>query len=251
MYLPVVSRDRKRLVFFTRDSSGTQLRTINSNGSGLRQLTFDEGGENNLPAWAGDDASILYHRGQALHRLNPADGSDTEVFGDFPWSTHIWLAAYNERITYHVVDRATGQRQTLVRSMHEDAPVTLPVPVESAQWSADGQELLGWFRRTGELLVCRVDGSGCGNIEHEGSNIKGAYPRWSVTEQEIYFVRSSVAGGCCTLWRVSRDGSNEEPVTELTGFDPTNSYYSVDADGHIIYNHADHSTDEIWRAAVP
>jgi Tol biopolymer transport system component/DNA-binding winged helix-turn-helix (wHTH) protein len=251
VYLPVVSRDHKRLIFFTRDSSGTQLRTINSNGSGLRQLTFDEGGENNLPVWAGDDASILYYRGQALHRLNPADGSDTEIFGNFPWSTHIWLAAHDERITYHIVDRKTGQRQTLVRSMNEDAPVALPVPVESAQWSADGQELLGWFRRTGELLVCRANGSGCRNIEHEGSNIKGAYPRWSLTEQEIYFLRSSVAGGCCTLWRVNRDGSEEEPLAELNGFDSTNSYYGLDANGHIIYNHADHSTDEIWRAAVP
>jgi hypothetical protein len=36
-----------------------QIVTINSDGNDLRQLTFDEAGENALPTWTGDGANIL------------------------------------------------------------------------------------------------------------------------------------------------------------------------------------------------
>ncbi len=247
--LPIASPDGKRLVFFTRNTSGMQLVMIGSDGSNVQQLTFDEPGQNALPTWAGDGESVLYYRDRALHRLNPADGSDTQIFSDFHWSTNNWLSAQGNRITYHNPDRTIGQRRTVVREIPEGVEIELPVPIEGAQWSADGKELMGWFRQTGELLMCNVELATCRNISNEGSNVTSAYyAMWSIDRQQIYYLKGTDKLACCALWRVDADGSNKKYIAELTGFQGQNSYYGVDVNGDIFYNHLDRSTDEIWLA---
>ncbi|MGI9204973.1 MAG: LpqB family beta-propeller domain-containing protein [Woeseiaceae bacterium] len=247
--LPVASPDGERIVFFSRNATGMQLFMIDSDGDDLQQLTFDEPGKNSLPTWAGDGQSILYYRDRSLHQLDPADGSDTEIFSDFHWSTRNWLNAHGDRITYHKKDLTAGPLQTVVRGMTESAEIELPVPIEGAQWSTDGKELLGWFRQTGELLICNVEQATCRNIVSEGSNVTSAYyAMWSNDGQQIYFLAGTNELECCALWRVDSDGSNKKFVAELTGFQGQNGYYGVDANGDIFYNHLDRSTDEIWLA---
>ena len=249
--LPVASPDGKRIVFFTRNATGMQLAMIGIDGSNMRQLTFDEPGQNALPTWAGDGQSILYYRDRSLHRLDPADGSDTKIFSDFHWSTRNWLNAHGNRITYHEKDRATGLVRTVVREISEGAESELPVPIEGAQWSADGKELLGWFRQTGELLICNVEQATCRNIGNDGSNvISSYYAMWSNDGRQIYFITGTDTLACCTLWRIDSDGSNRKEVADLSGFQGENGYYGVDANGDIFYNHLDRSTDEIWLAEV-
>ena len=248
--LPIASPDRKRIVFFTRKSTGMQIVTINSDGNNLRQLTFDEAGENALPTWSGDGADILYYRGRSLHRLSPSDGSDTQVFADFHWSSRNWLTAYGDRISYHFIDRPSGEQRTLVRELGESAEIELPVPIEAAQWSIDGKELIGWFRQTGELLICNPEAATCRNIESDGKSVIGTRPLWSNDGQQIYYLRFNDEGECCTLWRVDADGANKKQIAELPGHDMQNSYYGIDADGNIFYNHLDRSTDEIWLAVI-
>ena len=247
--LPIASPDGKQIVFFTRNDTGLQLLTINHDGSNLRQLTFDEPGNNTLPTWAGDGESILYYRDRSLHRLNPADGSDTVVFSDFHWSTRNWVAAYENRITYHQQDRTIGERRTIVREIGEDVERELPVPIEGAQWSPDGSELLGWFRNTGELLICNPEQGTCRNIENDDGNVTSAYYAiWSKDGRQVYYIRGTEKLSCCALWRVDADGSNEQYVADLAGFQGENGLYGVDANGAIFYNHVDRSTNEIWLA---
>lgn len=248
--LPIASPDRKRIVFFTSKSTGMQIVTINSDGNNLRQLTFDEGGENALPTWSGDGTDILYYRGRALHRLSPSDGSDTQVFADFHWSSRNWLTAYDDRISYHFIDRPSGVQRTVVRELGESTEIELPVPIEAAQWSIDGKELIGWFRQTGELLICNPAAATCRNIESDGNSVMGTRPQWSNDGQQIYYLRFDPEGVCCTLWRVDADGANKKQIAELSGHDMQNSYYGIDADGNIFYNHLDRSTDEIWLAVI-
>lgn len=249
--LPIASPDGKRIVFFTRNATGMQLAMIDNDGNNLRQLTFDEPGQNTLPTWAGDGESILYYRDRALHRLSPADGSDTKIFSNFHWSTHNWLDTFGNRVTYHNPDRTIGQRRTVVRELDESNEIELPVPIEGAQWSADGKELLGWFRQTGELLLCNVEQATCRNIRSDGSNVTSAYyAMWSNDGQQIYFLVGTEKLSCCALWRVDVDGSNKKFVAELSGFQGENGLYGVDENGDIFYNHLDRGTDEIWLAEV-
>lgn len=246
--LPVVSHDGKAIVYFSRTPSGMHLFTVSNTGEDLRQLTFDEGGENTLPTWAGDGESILYYRGRSLHKLNPNDGSDTEVFADFHWSSRNWLDAHGERITFHNIHRPTRMQKTIVRTLGESDETELPVPIESAQWSNDGSELVGWHRQTGELLICRPGAPACQNIESDGKPLLGARPAWSRDGRSIYYVLYADAGECCSLWRIDRDGSNNRKIGHLTDYEFSNSYFGVDADGAIIYNHVDRGSEEIWVA---
>lgn len=249
--LPIASPDGKRIVFFSRNATGMQLFMIGSDGNNLRQLTFDEPGRNALPTWAGDGESILYYRDRSLHRLNPTDGSDTKIFSDFHWSTRNWLNAHGNRITYHDKSQTAGPLRTVVRDIGESAESELPVPIEAAQWSADGSELLGWFRKTGELLICNLEQETCRNISSDGSNLtSGYYALWSNDGQKIYFIVGTEKLACCALWRVNSDGSNKKFIAELTGFQGENGYYGIDVNGDIFYNHLDRSTDEIWLAEI-
>ena len=246
--LPIASPDGKHIVFFTRNATGMQIIMIDSDGSNLRQLTFDDPGENGLPTWSGDGSAILYYRGRSLHRLDPSDGTDTELFPDFHWSSRNWLTAFGDRLSYHFIDRPNNIQRTIVRRLGESTEIELPVPIEAAQWSLDGTELIGWSRQTGEILFCNPDAATCRNLENDGENVTGRRPMWSNDGQQIYFVRFNEDGGCCTLWRIDRDGGNKQQVAELSGHDLQNSYYGIDADGNIFHNHLDRSTDEIWLA---
>jgi Tol biopolymer transport system component len=248
--LPVASPGRNRIVFFTRNSTGMQIVTINSDGNDLRQLTFDEAGENALPTWTGDGANILYYRGRSLHRLSLSDGSDTQVFADFHWSSRNWLTDYGDRFSYHFIDRPNGVQRTVVRGWDESAEIELPVPIEAAQWSIDGQELVGGFRQTGELLICNPDAVTCRNIESDGSRVIGGRPMWSNDGQQIYYLRLNDEGECCTLWRIDAAGTNQEQLVHLNNYELQNSYYGIAADGSIFYNHLDRSADEIWLSAI-
>lgn len=248
--LPVVSADGRTIVFFSQIASGMQLFTINHEGKDLRQLTFDERGENTLPTWAGDGESILYYRGRSLHELNPNDGSDSEVFADFHWSSRNWLDAHGDRITFHNIHRPTRMQKTIVRTLGEATEIELPVSIEAAQWSIDGTELIGWHRQTGELLICRPGAQACQNIESDGAPLQGARPAWSRDGQSIYYLLHLDSGECCALWRIDRDGSNNTRIGELPDYEFDNSYFGVDADGAIIYNHVDRSSEEIWLAVI-
>ena len=248
--LPIASPDGKRIVFFTRNPTGMQIVTIDSDGNNLRQLTYDEPGENTLPTWSGDGAAILYYRGRSLHRLSPADGSDLQVFSDFHWSSRNWLTAHGDRISYHIIDRPTGVQRTVVREMGESTELELPVPIEGAQWSNDGKELIGWLRRTGELLICNPEAATCRNIENNGTSVIGLRPMWSNDGQQIYYLRFIDKVECCALWRVDVDGANRIEIGELHGHDLLSSFYGIDANGNIFYNRLDRSTDEIWLADI-
>lgn len=248
LLLPVIAPDGRRIVYFTRSATGMQIVTIDSDGENLQQRTFDEAGENTLPTWGGNNESILYYRGRSLHRLHLADGSDERVFADFHWSDHIWVAAHGNRITWHFRNHAAGERRTIVREFGESAEVELPLAIEGARWSADGSELLGYLRQTGELFVCAADGSSCHTIERNGESILGMYPAWSADGKGVYYLRRTDGAVCCSVWRVDLDGARNELVAELADFDGANSYFGIDADGNIVYNHSDRSSDEIWLA---
>jgi Tol biopolymer transport system component len=227
-----------------------QIVAMNSDGDMLRQLTFDEPGENTLPTWTGDGADVLYYRGRSLHRLSMSDGSDTQLFADFHWSSRNWLTAYGDRISYHFIDRPNNVQRTIVKELGESSEIELAVPIEAAQWSIDGQELVGWVRQTGELMICDSSAATCRNIESEDQRVRGARPKWSTDGRQIYYLRFNEAGECCELRRIDADGNGDQQIAVLPGYDMQNSYYGIDADGNIFYNHLDRSTDEIWLATI-
>jgi Tol biopolymer transport system component len=248
--LPVASPDRRSIVFFTQIATGMQLFTLDGHGGNLQQRTFDDPGENALPTWDSDGDSILYYRGRSLYRLSLADGSDAQVLADFHWSSRNWLDTFRNRMTFHKVDRTTGERHTVIGSFEASDEIELPVPLEAAQWSPDGEELLGFYRGTGDLMICRADASGCRSIKGDGAPLRGWRAMWSRDGTQIYYVRLTPDSDVWTLWRVERDGTNSAELADLPGFEADNSHIDFTEDGAVFYNHRDDRANEIWLATV-
>ena len=247
--LPLASPDRRELVFFSMLPSGAQVFTIDTDGRDLKQLTFDEPGMNTLPFWASDGRSIFYHRDRSLHRLFRDEGRDDKVLDDFHWSSRTWALAHGERLYFHEFDKAEGSQRAVILDLETGEEATLPIMLVAAEWSAAGDELLGFVRGDG-IYICNVGALQCSPVVNAGEIVRGLRPKWSPDERQIYYLRHSEKGECCTLWGINRDGTDNRELVALPGYELKNSYFGVDHEGMIFYNHPDRSTAEIWLAAV-
>ena len=104
---PRWSRDGKRIVFVSDRTGRYEIWTINSDGTNLRQQSFDSPGDSSFPLWSPDGRRIVFHR----NKINVIVDVDKE------WSEQ--------------------SLQTL------PAPDQLFVIWD---WSPDGKKLLGTFR---------------------------------------------------------------------------------------------------------
>ena len=247
--LPIASPDGTEIVFFSLLPSGAQIFTIGVDGQDLRQWTFDENGTNTLPFWSGDGESVLYYKDRALHRVYRDEGRDEQVLADFHWSSRNWAAAHGDRLIYNHFDGSSGFREAVIKDLVTGEEVTMPVAIVAAEWSATGDELLGFTPEEG-LYICDAASLDCQAITNAGEHVKGRRPKWSRDMQQVYYVRFNNNGECCTLWSVNRDGSDITEVAELAGFDMRSSYFGIAYDGTLFYNHPDTSMAEIWLVAV-
>lgn len=247
--LPIVSPDGTEIAFFSLLPSGAQIFSVGADGRDVRQWTFDANGTNTLPFWSGDGESIYYYRDRALHRLYRDEGRDEQVLANFHWSSKNWGAAHGDRLYYNDFGSERDFRQATIRNLVTGEEVALPVAIVAAEWSASGDELLGFTPEEG-LFICDANALDCEPIANAGEQIQGRRPKWSRDGQRVFYVRFNNKGECCTLWSVGRDGSANTELVELSGFDMRNSYFGVAHDGTIFYNHPDTSTAEIWLVAV-
>ena len=100
------------------------------------------------------------------------------------------------------------------------------------------------------LYLCDAETLQCRPVTNAGENVEGMRPHWSRDGSRIYYIWWSDKSECCDLWVVDRDGSAKEKLANLPGFDLRGSYFGVDSNGDIFYNHADESTAEIWFLAA-
>lgn len=247
--LPVASPDGTEIVFFSLLPSGAQIFTIGADGQGARQWTFDENGTNTLPFWSGDGESIFYYRDRALHRLHRDEARDERVLADFHWSSRNWGAAYGDRLYYNEFDGSRNFRQAVIKDLVTGDEVTLPVAIVAAEWSASGDDLVGFTPEEG-LYICDANALTCERIMNSGEQVQGRRPKWSRDGQRVFYIRFNDKGECCALWSVGRDGSGNTELVELPGYELRNSYFGVAHDGTVFYNHPDTSTAEIWLVAV-
>ncbi len=70
-YAPCWSPDGKKITFYgdSRDYSGNHIFIVNADGSGFRQLTFDDK-DNEDPSWSEDSKNIIYTKANRLYSVN-------------------------------------------------------------------------------------------------------------------------------------------------------------------------------------
>jgi Tol biopolymer transport system component len=222
--MPVRAADARvgRIVYVSNQAGNNDIYTINTNGTGDRQLTTDSDDEFD-PAWSPDGTKIAFVRNDEGNRdiwvMNP-DGSDQQRLTNdgasdrYPsWSPDGKFIAFrsNRRpstsfdIWKMNADGSAPVRVTAGAALWGDSLETSPA------WSPDGGELAFVSDRDGnrEIYVSNADGSNPRRMTNSPADDQ--FPSWSpdgslITwgsdrdgNEEIYSMRSSDGGGQTNL----------------------------------------------------
>src|SRR6476659_8566054 len=208
---PAWSPDGRRIIFDAEGDGWTDLRMVNSDGSGEHKLTTGSyvtgnpavvaGGD----AWSPDGRTIAYldHRGRVS--LMKPDGSDRRRLnaqvvnsGGFSGSGVSW-SPNGRKLLYDA-----GRRIVVVNADWTGVHGSLPRG-RSPVWSPDGRQVV--FVSYENVFVVNSDGS---NLHKVGSH--GGAPSWSPDGRWVIYARFDGRAG--DIYVVRPDGSDERQVTD-------------------------------------
>jgi GH25 family lysozyme M1 (1,4-beta-N-acetylmuramidase) len=193
---PAVPSGGNGLIAFQSDRGvkGTQLFTMDTDGSGVAQLTFHNQSSTEVN-WSPDGTGLAYSN------CCPSDTSKREV--------------------YSVNANGDGR----VRLTDNDARDVQPA------WSPDGSKIAFASRRDGnwEIYAMNADGSGQVNLTDDSHSDKS--PAWGPQGNWIAFSSNRGSRGNWQVYKMKTDGSD---VTRLTGADATSNNPSWSPDGSDI-----------------
>ena|GEM_PF-1098747 len=217
-------------IVFTRSVGAAgpqrQIFTVNPDGSGLTQLTFD--GTNMGPRWSADGTKIVFNSnrvtptdadgsmeiwimnadgsGQTQITFNPnsvgvsnpafsPDGSKIVFISNQPPSTdfNVWVMNAD----------GSNQQQLTTATAQEQTPV----------WSPSGSKIVFTSFRNGlpHIFVMNVDGLGQTDLSNSPSESDWA-PEWSPDGRMIAFSRLLQAGGEA-IWVMNADGTGKNQLS--------------------------------------
>jgi Tol biopolymer transport system component len=238
--LPHVSPDGASVTYFGQDG----IYTVPAKDGRAEQRTFDPPGEAVLPFWSRSDGSVLYYKGDSLHRLHPETGLSEAVLDDFAWTEKNWPAIHGRQLAYHL----RGSRRTVIRDLESGQERSLEEHLRPKDWSRDGRRLLG-DAPGGGLFICVVARFDCEPIlGDDGSPLLGARPRWSHDESRIFFRRARQdKPGYAEIWSVAAEGGKARVETEIGPYDVMSMSFGVGEGDVILWNEYEPSgLSEIW-----
>jgi Tol biopolymer transport system component len=235
-------------IAFASDRSGTpQIWVINSNGSGLHQITEIQMGACQ-PAWSPDgqrlafispcDENELEYDASSLYLVN-ADGSDLTALpttgrGDYDptWSPDSEALVFTSlRMGYrpqiYLMDLASQEVQRLSTEDHRDF---------HPQFSPDGSKIVFITSRNGpyQIWTMNADGSEPKRFSASGS-LHDLYPVWSHDGNTIIFTQKEINGIPYLMGARYPDGGPAE-------------FKVYPFPGSIPMREADYSPDDLWLA---
>jgi len=242
------SADGSRIAFDFFDGTTAQIGTINPDGSGFVQLTFD-GAFHASPTWSPDGKRIAFDfESDSEHGIQIIDASDGTVLSQVtsnPFGIDV-EPQWSPDGRWIVFSRATGDRPAhgpgflhlpcgscrvalfLVRpdgtGLHQVTPPGLNADFQGADWSPDGTKIAfsGKHNVPASFGIWTIhpDGSGLTTV------IKGtglAYfdrPTWSPDGTRLIAharLGSPTAPQEDSLWEVNADGSNLHQIKGIEG----------------------------------
>ncbi len=197
---PSISPDGRTIAFESFRSGFSELWTMNSDGTNLRQLTFNGAPEDRGSSWSPDGSQIVYHTTEFRAPSGPGHSS-FEI----------------------MIINADGTGQT--RLTNNNFQDSLP------SWSPDGTKIAFFSNRDGdgEIYVMNVDGSNVTRLTNSPG--EDAHPMWSPDGSQITFHTRRF--GSLDVMVMNADGSNQRLVT--AGTPTTSEYFPVwSPDGTMI-----------------
>jgi Tol biopolymer transport system component len=213
---PVISPDGRKIVFTVGDISAgsvSPLWIVNSDGTGLEQLTFD-GANDMRPTWSPDGARIAFvstRDGNAEIYVMNADGTgETNITNDTTNDDTPSWSPDGTKILFTSSRDSLGSGQSEIYTMTPTGASVTPVLVGyNPEWSPSGTRFL--FERASQIWISSVPDTS-GTRQATSSAEFHFTPGWSPDESKIVYA-SSISGNE-ELWTVSStDGTG---ATQLT-----------------------------------
>jgi Tol biopolymer transport system component/TolB-like protein/DNA-binding SARP family transcriptional activator len=218
---------KRQLVFWRWLGDHRDVFVMNTDGTGLRNLTNDAAPEL-APVWSPDGTQIAYISDGRLCLMN-ADGSNRRRLTDGPDNYPSW-SPDGTRIAF-----SRGKRTADIHVIHIDGSGLVNLTrddrafnIEPA-WSPDGSRIA--FERGGDLYVMSEDGSDARLLTSDGSA-----PAWSPDGEKIAF--HSRRTGNYEVFVMNADGSD---VTRLTDDPALDTHPAWSPDGTRIAFGSDRS----------
>ena len=225
--------------FMDERNGQVDIFAVNSDGSGLRQLTNDPARELAM-SWSPDGSQLAFQRSSdedsstELYLVN-ADGSVLTNLTRSPgedWSP-AWSPDGNEIAFY--ADGAQGMALYTMDISKDLEPIIIPGTQMGAwpSWSPDGTKIAYRQEQPGndEIFIINADGSEAINISQHNAN--DLSPDWSPDGRTIIF--ESIRDGNYEIYAINPDGTN---LRRLTNHPLEDQHARWSPDGpSILYSH--------------
>lgn len=225
--------------FMDERNGQVDIFTVNSDGSGLRQLTNDPAGELAM-SWSPDGSQLAFQRASEkdgsteLYLIN-VDGGELTNLTRNPGDD--WSPAWSpdgKQIAYYA-DGSEGMALYVLDLFKGSAPAIIPGTQMGAgpSWSPDGKQIVYRQELPGndEIFVIGADGANPINLtQHPANDLS---PDWSPDGKTIIF--ESIRDGNYEIYAINPDGNN---LRRLTNHPLEDQYARWSPDGTaILYSH--------------
>jgi Tol biopolymer transport system component len=229
---PSFSPDGTKIAFESYRSGFSELWTMNADGTGLTQLTFNGAPEDRGSSWTPDGTQIVYHTTEfpagAGHSsfeimIINTDGTGktrltNNLFQDSlpsvsPDGTKIAFFSTRDGDGEIYVMNIDGSNVTrLTNSPGEDA---------HPMWSPDGSQITFHTRRFGtlDIMVMNADGSNPRLVTTGTTTTHEYFPVWSPDGTKIAFNGTTLDPSNTDLYTINVDGTGLTRLTTAGGFD--------------------------------
>lgn len=218
---PAFSSDGKRIAFSRQRFKDYDVHTMNTLGTGSKNITrttkpYNEG----FAAWSPDGTKVVFEVGRDLYVID-ADGTNSRQLtapefngdGQPSWSPDGTKILFSRSIGYGVaalyVMNADGTDQRLLSA---PARVDTPCVKGGGAWSPDGTKIVFVYqcRATEEYGIYTINADGSGQ-KRLSTGMYDIRPRWSPDGQKVVFVRPNE--GFYDLFVMRADGINVRNIT--------------------------------------
>lgn len=252
---PSFSPQGDKISFFVIENDGdVQVRTIDTDGGNLIQVTSGKGERNIHPHWSPDGSALFFYRTRptlSFRKISVGGGQSSEIAAGWAWGTH--SAAHVDpqgKLIAYVKQEKGRPPTTVIREIETGKETVFKPSFRDPQWSKDGKAILGTelvpsnSSAIGEISTCSVETGVCRRLT------QGRTPRWSSDGSRIYFLRDSKSGEGKELWSISAAGEDEKLVGVLR-LHPIGTFYDVSPKGEIIFVRFNPGKPELWLADLP
>jgi Tol biopolymer transport system component len=251
---PTFSPQGDKVLFFKVAGDGdTHVFSINTDGSGLTQITKTEGDRSVHPQWSGDGSAIYFYQlrpSLSFRKQQIGSAQSSEVVAGWEWGTQNGARVDPEgkRIVYSKLDKGSAAA-TMIRNIASGTESAFTVALRHPGWSPDGKFVIGDAipgRRLdlAEIVICPVEGSDCRKLT------RGYNPLWR-DDSRIYFFRQSHFRDGEELWSISLEGKDEKKIMDLRPMHPIGAFYDASRSGQITWVQFQRSRNELWLSDAP